>query len=272
MRAHQHRAARALGATIEPGAEFWGWAGRTLGAPARTTDGASAWLRLVTAPEDKAAGKLWEGARQAQRALGSLDGRRPALVGLHDVTEDGTAYRAELSMRVDVPVLSTDPILDQDLDLPGQWWTDLTQTLDKLAVVTTDRVAVRPQYMQRVIPQYVGIPAPSVPRWSTAHGDLHWANLTNPLHILDWEGWGTAPEGFDAAMLYAYTLLCSPTAARVRETFPVLGTPVALPAEAAVCAMLLQTVERGDNLVLTEALHAWAQEIRNRSAVRSRQQ
>ncbi len=38
--------------------------------------------------------------------------------------------------------------------------------------------------------------------FSTAHGDLHWANLTGPtLTLVDWEGWGSAPVGYDAANL-----------------------------------------------------------------------
>jgi len=265
MRAHHHRAAKALAAELEPGGEFWGWAGRTLGAPARTAAGEPAWLRLVSAPQDKASGKLWDGAVTAHKALGDLDGRRPALLGVHDENADGTAYRAELSARVSEPVLSDDPILQDPLDLPDTWWTDLTQTLEKLAAAPTDRVAVRPQYMERAIPQYLGIPAPAAPSWHTAHADLHWANLTNPLRILDWESWGAAPAGFDGALLYAYTLLQPATAARVRAAFPILGSPAGLAAEATVCAMLLQTVERGDNLVLTDPLQQWATALRHRA-------
>jgi len=82
MRAHHAHTARALDVQVEPGAEFWGWAGRTLGAPARTATGAPVWLRLVSAPEDKAAGKPWDGALDAQHAFGEPRGqphsRRPA--------------------------------------------------------------------------------------------------------------------------------------------------------------------------------------------------
>ncbi len=93
---------------------------------------------------------------------------------------------------------------------------------------------------------------------------MHWANLTEPLRLLDWEGWGMAPEGFDAATLYAHSLLQPDTAARVRTAFPVLGSPAGLAAEAAVCAQLLQTVARGDNLVLGGPLRNWAEELRRR--------
>ncbi|MCX4625107.1 hypothetical protein ACPCIZ_30920 [Streptomyces cellulosae] len=61
--------------------------------------------------------------------------------------------------------------------------------------------------MERAIPKFVGIPASAVSCWTTAHADVHWANLTEPLRLLDWEGWGQAPEGFGAATLYAYSLL-----------------------------------------------------------------
>jgi hypothetical protein len=43
--------------------------------------------------------------------------------------------------------------------------------------------------MDRAIPEFVGIPAPAVPCWTTAHADVHWANLIAPLRLLDWEGW-----------------------------------------------------------------------------------
>jgi hypothetical protein len=31
--------------------------------------------------------------------------------------------------------------------------------------------------------------------WTTAKGNLHWANITAPLRLLDWEGWVRAPWG-----------------------------------------------------------------------------
>ncbi len=265
MRAHHWRAAQELTVTVEPTGEFWGWAGRTLGVPARTAAGALVWLRLVSAPADKASGKLWDGARDAQRVFGDLDGHRPALLGLWETVADGTAYRAELSAYVDQPVLSDDPVLHRGLELSDSWWTDLTEVLEKVAVLGTDRVAVRQQYMDRAIPQFVGIEPPAAPCWTTAHGDVHWANLTAPpLRILDWESWGLAPEGFDGAILYAYSLLQPDVAARVREIFPVLGSTAGLAAEATVCAMLLQTVGRGDNLVLEDPLREWAHNLRRR--------
>ncbi|WP_244207258.1 hypothetical protein [Streptomyces swartbergensis] len=87
------------------------------------------------------------------------------------------------------------------------------------------------------------------------------ANVSAPLRILDWEGWGHAPEGFDAATLYAYTLLQPNVAARVRTAFPILGSPAGLAAEATVCTLLKQTMSRGDNLILEGPLRGWAEEL-----------
>ncbi|MFM9493615.1 hypothetical protein ACKI1Q_08245 [Streptomyces galilaeus] len=133
-----------------------------------------------------------------------------------------------------------------------------------MAAADTDRVAVRQQYMDRAIPEFVGIPAPAVTCWTAAHSDLHSANVTAPLRILDREGWGRAPQGFDAATLYAYSLLQEDVAARVRAAFPVLGSPAGLAAEATLCAQLLQTVARGDNLTLEDQLRDWSEELRRR--------
>ncbi|MEU9575433.1 hypothetical protein AB0D62_37530 [Streptomyces massasporeus] len=138
--------------------------------------------------------------------------------------------------------------------------------MEKVSAVDTDRVAVRQQFMERAIPEFVGIPAPAVSSWTTAHADLHWANLTSPLRLLDWEGWGQAPETFDSATLYAYSLLKPDTAARVRAVFPLLGSPAGLAAEATVCAQLLQTVSRGDNLTLEGPLRDWSEELRRRQS------
>ncbi|MGA5799284.1 hypothetical protein ACPC27_32855 [Streptomyces cellulosae] len=43
-----------------------------------------------------------------------------------------------------------------------------------------------------------------------------------------------------------------------------LGSPAGLAAEATVCAQLLQTVVRGDNLVLEGPFQNWAEELRRR--------
>jgi hypothetical protein len=96
-------------------------------------------------------------------------------------------------------------------------------------------------------------PATTAP---TAHGDLHLANLTGlSLTILDREGWGTAPQYYDIAVLHAYCLLTPATTARIRTEFAEqFASPAGRFAELAVAAELLQTAGRGDNLDLEPAL------------------
>ncbi|MFD8218099.1 hypothetical protein ACFV2U_31395 [Streptomyces sp. NPDC059697] len=65
-----------------------------------------------------------------------------------------------------------------------------------------------------------------------------------------------------AATLYVYSLLLPNVAARVCAALPVLGSPAGLAAEGTEYAMLLQTVSRGDNLTLADALRAWSKGIR----------
>ncbi|WP_329347330.1 aminoglycoside phosphotransferase family protein [Streptomyces sp. NBC_01261] len=80
-------------------------------------------------------------------------------------------------------------------------------TSTSIAATPTDRTAVRQEYIARAVPQCTGLPAPQITEWTCVHGDFHAANLTARATILDWEGWGIAPRGYDAATLCAYAQL-----------------------------------------------------------------
>jgi aminoglycoside phosphotransferase (APT) family kinase protein len=88
----------------------------------------------------------------------------------------------------------------------------------------------------------------TVPAWETSHGDLHWANLTaDPLGVIDWEGWGLAPTGYDAAVLHTYALPQPKTAARVREVFAdVMETETGWFSQLIIAAEVIQAAERDD--------------------------
>ncbi|MBO2465999.1 phosphotransferase [Actinomadura violacea] len=241
---------RQLGTTPADGTiEAWGHGGRTLGAPVTTSHG-SAWLRVLEAPEGKAGGKLWTGTQEAAATL-PTELPRPRLLNSTDWAREGYAYRAELSTYIAAPVCSPSPDLTEHITLPDAWWARLQRATS--AVATTPAPHNRPRvitqdYIHRTIPRYlgnVGIDT-TVRRWTLAHGDLHWANLTSPeLTILDWEGFGPAPHGFDAAHLYAYTLLVPELAAHVRATFAgALATLEGRLAEFTVAAVLLQAADR----------------------------
>lgn len=105
-------------------------------------------------------------------------------------------------------------ILTTDPQLPAAWWSTLNASLDALAVAETTRVATlhtTPITQARVAEEIQAVFGPdidtTIERWVPAHADFAWANLTGPeCWILDWEDWGLAPRGLDAAMLWAASL------------------------------------------------------------------
>ncbi|WP_155055392.1 phosphotransferase [Streptomyces blattellae] len=131
-----------------------------------------------------------------------------------------------------------------------------------MSSIHTDRVAVRQEWVDRSVPRFLNMPGPRITDWTTAHGDLHTANLTNTTPcLLDWEGFGLAPAGYDAAMLLAYSLLVPAFAQRVRDTFSVLKTESGRVTQIIVITELLQSASRGDHPELVPALRALAAEL-----------
>ncbi|MGX1976893.1 phosphotransferase family protein [Streptomyces kronopolitis] len=243
------------------GPEIWGWHGRTLSSHAVHPDHGECWLRMISAPEDKAGGRIWEGNREAAVLF---DGRvhKPVLHGASQDALDGYAHLAELHSFVSEPVCSSSPVLRQDLDLPGSWWSSLRKDLEQVNGMPTERVAVRQEWVDRSVPRFLDLPAPRITEWATAHGDLHAANLTSVTPVLlDWEGFGLAPVGYDAAMLLAYSLLAPGFAEGVREAFPVLATESGRVAQLVVLTELMQSASRGDHPELIPPLRALATEL-----------
>ncbi|MEI5135189.1 hypothetical protein RB199_27110 [Streptomyces libani] len=232
-----------MGLVDATGGEVWGYAGRTLSGAVYTPTGV-AWLRLVSDPQGKSGGKLWEGPREAERSLPSAV-PRPRLLGLRDWSTDGWDYRAEHYDFVAAPPVAKSPVLHHHADLPDIWWQDLHLALTHIALVGTDRQAVREEYIRRRVPEFTGV-TPGEITWTTAHGNLHWANLTGPaLTLLDWEGWGTAPIGYDAATLYLHSLPVPDVAERIRKEFAhVLDTPPGRIGELTACTEILQAAPR----------------------------
>jgi len=97
--------------------------------------------------------------------------------------------------------------------LPDSWWTEFDTAMDELAATPTPRLAtpdLEPISVERIRAAIAKVlPGADTPieEWSTAHADLNWANMTGPgLWILDWEDWGRAPRGLDAANLWFSSL------------------------------------------------------------------
>ncbi|MFN2494977.1 MAG: hypothetical protein ABR608_03575 [Pseudonocardiaceae bacterium] len=256
MRSAHRRAVTALGVLPEQDVhEAWGWHGRTLSRPVIAPDG-PAWIRVACAPTGHIVRTFWDGSLDAEQAI-PASVPRSRLRASHDWSQDRWEYRAELYDRVAAHPAATSTTLRTEPDLPATWWVALRTALDDIATVPTHRVTVCPQYLDRAMPHFLGTPIETtVPSWSTAHGDFHYANICAPtLHILDWEGWGLAPRGYDAAVLHSYSLLLPRLAARVRSVFaPLFDTPTGRFAELVAITQTLHSATRGNNLDLAEPL------------------
>ncbi|MGW7457789.1 hypothetical protein [Streptomyces sp. NPDC054797] len=116
-------------------------------------------------------------------------------------------------------VLVADPLL------PEAWWEALNRSLDALSVQSTSRVATPDtvtitqggvaEAVRRFLPDGADT---EVRQWQPAHADLNWANMTGPeFSLFDWEDWGLAPRGLDAASLWGNSLAVPALAERVRH-------------------------------------------------------
>ncbi|MEU6681605.1 hypothetical protein [Streptomyces sp. NPDC046832] len=259
MTAAHHRAAGRLDVTVT-GPASWGWNGRTLGRRAHHREHGDCWLRLDSAPAARRPDDLWEGTHAAWTALPGVP--QPRLYAVDESRAGGILYRAELAAHLDSPVCSAFPVLRTRLELPDRWWASLRDSLTLVQAAPTRRRTVRRQWLDDAFPRFLGLPAPRHAEFTGCHGDLHWSNLTRrgPV-LLDWEAYGTAPRGYDAALLLAYSLLVPRTAARVRaELAQLLDTPAGRIARLTAAAELLQNASHGDHPELVPRLIEFAAE------------
>jgi len=110
-------------------------------------------------------------------------------------------------------------------NLPDTWWAEFNAAMDQLVGLATSRTAtpdgkpITPERVEmairKIFPDAAGL---YIDEWTTAHADLNWANMTGPrLWILDWEDFGRAPRGLDAASLWFGSLAVSGLADRVYD-------------------------------------------------------
>lgn len=216
--------------------------------PVTANSGLPAWLRLMVSPRPE--GKIWEGAALADAALSDTISR-PMLLGDHAWEEESGAFQATLWTRLQGEVLSETPDLSAPAPVDNRWWKSLRSFIEEVhrTAAPTGREVMTQSYINRIprfIPELEGRDL-TVFRWEAAHGDLHWSNITKTPEIIDWEGWGAAPAGYDAAVLLAYALPAPATAARVGEEFSdMLNNEHGRLAQLVICAEIIQASDRDD--------------------------
>jgi len=136
-------------------------------------------------------------------------------------TERGMRWRAD---ETDLIVGSPIGKPETALELPPTWWTALGSALDTLAAYKTYRRAtpdLEPatgnRFAAAIAKVFPNVDT-TVTEWSTAHADFNWPNLTGPqFEVFDWEDFGAAPRGLDAASLWFASLQVPEVADKVME-------------------------------------------------------
>ncbi|MGH3622134.1 MAG: aminoglycoside phosphotransferase [Sciscionella sp.] len=254
------KAAAEAGATVADEPVF-GWRERTISARVAIPDGAR-WLRVVSEHQRWAGGDFWTGNTDATAITGVA---KPRV--LCDWEWDDSEYwlRAELMTLVPGRHCSATPELHEPLPLPESWWQELRTSLAALATTCTERVHLSQADMAHRIRVFFGdrVADPTVSGWTAAHTDLHWANLMAPeCALVDWEGWGMAPAGFDAATLYLHSLLVPAMAEWVSARFcDLLDARDGLLAQLYVTGRMLLRINSGDYPDLAIPLHRNADRV-----------
>ena len=134
-------------------------------------------------------------------------------------------WRADELELIASPSVGNGALVLEDPDLPDTWWEALNASMDALVEQQTPRIAtpdtvtitheVVTQALAEVFPHLADT---RIERWTSAHADLTWANVMGPeFSIIDWEDWGMAPRGLDAATLWGNALAVPALADRVHH-------------------------------------------------------
>ncbi|SEK66233.1 hypothetical protein SAMN05414137_10323 [Streptacidiphilus jiangxiensis] len=181
------------------------------------------WVRIERRPWAKVDGQGWNGTQSAASLHGIAKPQWYAGLTWRDSAEPAVWQVDETALLPCQPIGTA--VLAEAPQLPDAWWKAFNASLDALAGSRTTRVAT-PDTETLTVGGITGaisaafgvaVEADFGP-WAPAHADLNWANMTGPEFCLfDWEDWGNAPRGLDAASLWAASLAVPELAKKVRE-------------------------------------------------------
>ncbi|MFC9581594.1 aminoglycoside phosphotransferase [Streptomyces yangpuensis] len=200
--------------------------------------GAGTWVRLAWCRPEQLSTAAWTGIEASVAIKGVPRPEWYAGSQWHDAGR-GVVWRVDEMSRASSAAVSPIGSVDKEPDLPSDWWVALRHALALLAGHTTERVCLRQEHLTTRIREIYGDEVDTtVPDWACAHGDLGWSNVTAPeFTLLDWESWGRAPVGYDAACLWSASLAVPTLADRVLSEFTdLLGTRAGRLSRLMLCA------------------------------------
>ena len=232
----------------------FGWRDRSIGSAVEHA-GSRQWLRVVWARREQAQGDWWTGNRDATSIRGVA---KPRVLDARAWEEGPLVYRAELMSLLPGRACASTAVLERNPGLDDGWWEELERSLRALAETSTERRVLEPETMRRRITVFFGIDLDiDLREWLPAHGDLHWNNLhREPFAIADWEAWGLAPRGYDAAFLLGHSLAVRHAADEVARRFRGdLESDGGVISQLYVMTKLLTRADAGEHTELVPFIH-----------------
>ena len=216
VREHDHedvlrRVEHVLDLRLDRSSAVYGESGATEGF--RTSNGT--WARVERRSRWRINSAVWVGLEAASTIKGV---KKPEWF-------QGTTWAdnaREVVWRADEVELISAPVvgdLASVATLPDAWWATVRASLTALAGHQTERVGMTQAHLTKRIGEVFDGVDTTVDDWTTAHADVHWGNLSIEGHLIDWEDWGAAPRGLDAATLWQSALPDTAVAARVQHEF-----------------------------------------------------
>lgn len=180
------------------------------------------WVRIERRGLDRIGVQGGDGIPSAEALRGIAKPVWIAGVAWRDATEPVMWRADETELLPGAPVAGA--VVTQNPQLPEEWWAAMNASLDALAAQHTNRIATpdTETLTQELVTGTIHSVFPGVDTavvdWRTAHADFNWANMTAPVFcVFDWEDWGMAPCGLDAASLWGASLAVPALADRVRS-------------------------------------------------------
>lgn len=247
------RVERALGVRLERSSVVYGEHGATEGF--RSSNGT--WVRVERRQRWRINSAVWIGLEAAAAIRGVKKPEWFQGISWADPARE-VVWRADEVELIIAPVVGD---LATAAALPDSWWSGLRESLAALGAYPTERVGMSQAHLTKRITEVFGEVDTVVEEWATAHTDLHWGNLSTEGHIIDWEDWGAAPRGHDAATLWQSALPDPGMAARVQREFAAdLGTRSGKLAQLLQCANAIRAAaRRGSPTPLSEPARAAAE-------------
>ncbi|MEU2870554.1 hypothetical protein ABZ769_15320 [Streptomyces olivoreticuli] len=179
------------------------------------------WVRIERRGFDRIGAQGWNGPEAAAVLAGVAMPRWFAGSAWRERDEPVMWRADEFELITSAPVGAA--LVTEDPGLPDGWWAALNVSLDALAGQWTPRIATpdtetatQDLVTATLRETFPDLSDTSVGEWATAHADLTWANIMGPeFCLIDWEDWGTAPRGLDAATLWGNSLAVPALAERV---------------------------------------------------------